>query len=589
MTLRLSTLLILVPALTAVATVACAADVPKKPNVIVVITDDQGYGDLSCHGNPVLKTPHLDKLHAESVRLTDFHVAPMCTPTRGQLLTGVDCLRNGAMNVSSGRTLLRRGLPTMADIFVASGYRTGQFGKWHLGDNYPYRPQDRGFHEALFFPSSHIGSAPDFWNNDYFDDTYHHNGKREKYAGYCTDVFFGEAIQWMKGCADRKQPFFAYLATNAPHGPLFVPAKYRELYPNQKPNIARFFGMIANIDENLGKLDAFLREAGLKDDTLLVFLTDNGGTAGVPVFNGGMRGRKIDLYDGGHRVPCFVRWPAGKLRQPGDVAELTQVQDVLPTLVELCGLKAPARVKFDGVSLDRLLRGEAGKLADRMLVVQFSRMNEPRPQKGDAAVLWQRWRLVQDRELYDLTADPEQKANVIEKFPDVAAKMRKHYEKWWAEVAPRVNEHEAIIIGSDAENPLLLSPADWEDSFLDQGAQVRAGLRRNGAWNVEVARAGDYEITLRRWPAEADTAIRAALSAVKHADGEFPAGVALPVAMARLRVAEFDATRRVGADDKAVTFAVKLPAGRTKLQTWFADADGKEIAGAYYVIVRRQQ
>jgi arylsulfatase len=566
---------------------ARAADAPKRPNVIVLITDDQGYGDLSCHGNPVLKTPHLDQLHAESVRLTDFHVAPMCTPTRGQLLTGVDCLRNGAMNVSSGRTLLRRGIQTMADIFAANGYRTGQFGKWHLGDNHPYRPQDRGFHEALFFPSSHLGSAPDYWNNDYFDDTYNHNGKREKYSGYCTDVFFGEAIQWMKGCAERKQPFFTYLATNAPHGPLLVPAKYRELYPGQKPNVARFFGMIANIDENVGKLDAFLREAGLKDDTLLVFLTDNGGTAGVPVHNAGMRGRKIDLYDGGHRVPCFVRWPAGKLRKPGDIAELTQVQDLLPTLGDLCGLKAPASAKFDGISLARLLRGEAEKLPDRMLVVQFSRMNEPRPQKGDAAVLWQRWRLVQDKELYDLAADPEQKANVIEKLPDVAAKMRKHYERWWAAVAPKVNEHEAIVIGSDAENPMLLSPADWEDSFLDQGAQVRAGLRRNGAWNVEVAREGNYEITLRRWPAEADTAIRAGLPAVKHADGEFPAGVALPVATARLRVAEFDARKPVGADDKAVTFAVKLAAGRTKLQTWFADADGKEIAGAYHVTVRR--
>lgn len=585
MTLRLLTLWIVAAALTAGTTTVNAADTPRKPNVIVLITDDQGFGDLSCHGNPVLKTPHLDKLHAESVRLTDFHVAPMCTPTRGQLMTGVDCLRNGAMNVSSGRTLLRRGIPTMADLFAASGYQTGQFGKWHLGDNYPYRPRDRGFQEALFFPSSHIGSAPDFWNNSYFDDTYSHNGKRQKYTGYCTDVFFGEAIRWMQGCAERKQPFFAYLATNAPHGPLFVPAKYREMYSNQKPNVARFFGMIANIDENLSKLDAFLREAGLKDDTLLIFLTDNGGTAGVSVFNAGMRGRKIDLYDGGHRVPCFVRWPAGKLRKPGDVAELTQVQDLLPTLVDLCGLKTPASTKFDGVSLVRLLRGEAEKLADRMLLIQFSRMNEPRPQKGDAAVLWQRWRLVQDKELYDLAADPEQKANVIEKFPDVAAKMRQHYERWWAEVAPKVNAHEAIVIGSDAENPLVLSPADWEDSFLDQGAQVRSGLRRNGAWNVEVARAGSYEITLRRWPAEADGPIRAGLPAVKHADGMFPAGVALPVATARLRVAEFDATRP--ADDKAVTFTVKLASGRTKLQTWFADADKKEIAGAYYVTVRR--
>jgi arylsulfatase A-like enzyme len=566
---------------------AVAAD---KPNVVVLITDDQGYGDLSAHGNPVLKTPNLDKLHSQSVRLTDFHACPMCTPTRGQLLTGQDCLRNGAMNVSSGRTLLRRGVPTMADAFAAGGYRCGQFGKWHLGDNYPYRPQDRGFHESLFFPSSHIGSAPDFWDNDYFDDTYVHNGKREKYAGYCTDVFFRESMKWMKGCAEKKQPFFCYLATNAPHGPLFVPAKYRAPFDklDVKPNVGRFFGMLANIDENVGRLDTFLRDNGLAENTGVIFLADNGGTAGVPVFNAGMRGRKIDLYDGGHRVPCFVRWPGDALRKPGDVGGLTTVQDIFPTLLDLCEVSKPQKAAFDGVSLAKVLRGEGEPPADRMVVVQFSRMNDPVPKKGDACVLWKRWRLVADKELFDLATDPEQKTNVIEKHADVAAQMRAHYEKWWTGVSPKVNDHEAIVIGSDAENPLLLSPADWEDSFLDQGAQVRAGLRRNGAWNVEVAKAGEYEIALRRWPEEADTAIRAGRPVVKHADGQFPAGVALPVASARLKVGDFDATRPVGEGDKALTFAAKLPAGRTKLQAWLLDADGKEIAGAYYVTVRRK-
>jgi arylsulfatase A-like enzyme len=566
---------------------AAAAD---RPNVVVLITDDQGYGDLSAHGNPVLKTPNLDRLRAQSVRLTDFHVCPMCTPTRGQLLTGQDCLRNGAMNVSSGRTLLRRGIPTAADAFAAGGYRCGQFGKWHLGDNYPYRPQDRGFHETLFFPSSHIGSAPDYWENDYFDDTYVRNGRREKYAGYCTDVFFGEAVEWMKACADRRQPFLCYLATNAPHGPLFVPPEYRAPFEklDVKPNVGRFFGMIANIDENVGKLDAFLRDNGLAENTVVVFLTDNGGTAGVPVYNAGLRGRKIDLYDGGHRVPCFVRWPGGNLRKPGDVAELTTVQDLFPTLLDLCGVGKPGKAAFDGVSLAKLLRGEADAPADRMVVVQFSRMNAPAPRKGDACVLWGRWRLVADSELFDLAADPGQKVNVIERHPDVAAKMRAHYEKWWAGVSPKVNDHEAIVVGSDAENPLLLSPADWEDSFLDQGAQVRAGLRRNGAWNLEAAKPGEYQITLRRWPAEADAAIRAGRPTVRHADGRFPAGVALPVASARLKVGGFDATRPVGEGDKAVGFAVELPAGRARLQTWFLDAAGKEIAGAYYVTVRRE-
>ncbi len=271
-------------------------------------------------------------------------------------------------------------------------------------------------------------------------------------------------------------------------------------------------------------------------------MTDNGGTVGVPIFNAGMRGRKVELYEGGHRVPCFIRWPGGGLRGPGDVAELTEVQDVLPTLVELCGLKAPAAAKFDGVSLAPLLRGQVEQLPDRTLVVQFSRMNHPRPEKGDAAVLWKRWRLIQDKELYDLTTDAAQKENVIARFPDVVARMRIEYDRWWAGVAPTVNEFSAIVVGSDAENPIQLSPADWEDSFLDQGAQVRSGLRRNGAWNVIVDRAGEYEIELRRWAREADAPLAAGLPPYQHADGTFPAGVALPITQARVRIADFDQT-----------------------------------------------
>ena len=177
-----------------------------RPNVILVMTDDQGYPELSAHGNPVLNTPFLDRLHSQSVRFTDYHASPMCTPTRGSLMTGLDPARNGAINVSSGRTLLRANLPTMADLLREQGYRTGIFGKWHLGDNYPYRPQDRGFEETLWFPSSHIGSVPDHWGNNYFDDTYRWNGKRKKFTGYCTDIFFDHAIDWIKRSAVLRLP-----------------------------------------------------------------------------------------------------------------------------------------------------------------------------------------------------------------------------------------------------------------------------------------------------------------------------------------------------------------------------------------------
>jgi arylsulfatase A-like enzyme len=587
---RMSALVVVLP-ITLMGSIAHAAAQPatskSRPNVILIMTDDQGYGDMSCHGNPVLKTPNLDKLHKESVRLTDFHVAPMCTPTRGQLLTGRDALANGAMNVSSGRTFLRRGIPTIADLLRRFGYLAGLFGKWHLGDNYPFRPHDRGFHEAIWFPSSHISSAPDYWNNDYFDDHYRHNGAIKQFQGYCTDVFFGEAMKWMKTCQAKKEPFFAYIAPNAPHGPLFVSDKYRKLYAGQKPQVASFYGMIANIDENLGKLEAFLVKEGLKDNTIVIFLTDNGGTAGVPVFNAGMRGRKIELYEGGHRVPCFIRWPAGKLSPPGDIAELTQCQDLVPTLLELCGDQKPIQEKFDGTSLVPLLRGTKKQLPDRMLVVQFSRMGSPQPQKGDAAVLWQRWRLIQDKELYDLKTDPVQKTNVLDKHPDVVKKMREHYDRWWSGIEPKLNQFEAISVGSDAENPVHLSPADWQDVFLDQSRQVRVGEKKNGGWNVIVEKAGDYQITLRRWPSEANTPIRAATPEVQIADGKFPAGVALPIAKARLKIGGHDLSKAVSETANEVSLTVTLKPGRTQLQTWFHDAASREICGAYFVEVRR--
>jgi hypothetical protein len=317
-------------------------------------------------------------------------------------------------------------------------------------------------------------------------------------------------------------------------------------------------------------------------------MTDNGGTFGVPIFNAGMRGQKIDLYDGGHRVPCFVRWPSGKLRPPGDVGELTECQDVLPTLIELCGLKPPPGVHFDGTSLAGLLRGTQKRLPDRMLTVQFSRMRAPRPKKNDCAVLWHRWRLVQGKELYDLRTDPGQKQNVAAGNLEVVARMQSYYDKWWARSAPGINQFSRITLGADAESPTMLSPADWEDVFLDQQLQVRRGEKKNGPWNVVVDRAGEYEIALCRWPVEADAALRAAMSAFKAVDGKYPPGNSMPIAKARLRVASVDQSRAVGKADKEAVFRVTLPAGATKLQTWFYDAAGQELCGAYYVYVRRK-
>ncbi len=558
-----------------------------KPNVIIILTDDQGYGDLSAHGNPRLKTPRLDKLHSESARLTDFHVAPMCTPTRSQLLTGRDALSNAAMNVSSGRTLLRRDLPAMPEIFKASGYATGIFGKWHLGDSYPYRPEDRGFDQTVWFPSSHIGSASDSWNNDYFNDEYRHNGGRKRYSGYCTDVFFSEAASWIRAQSEKRIPFFAYIPLNAAHGPLFVEDRYRRMFQGLPPNLASFFGMIANIDENVGKLDDMLASSGLRDNTILLFMTDNGGTAGVSFYNAGMRGQKITLWEGGHRVPAFWRWPKGGLAAGKDINELSHVQDVLPTLISLCGLKTPPGAKFDGVSLAPLLRGQSAQLPDRKLVIQFSRMNVGRPQYGDAAVLWKKWRLVSNSRLYNIASDPAQQNDVISQNPEIAAAMREHYDQWWKDVAPRLDSFLPVHIGADQENPTLVSPTEWADSFLDQGNQIRRGEPRNGEWHVMVEKSGRYTFRLRRWAKEVDVPMRAPLPPHDGEDGDYPAGVALPIASARLRIGAFDNTQPVPADAREAVFTLQLAEGWTKMQTWFHDDSGKELSGAYYVYVER--
>ncbi len=290
-----------------------AAEPATRPNVIVVLSDDQGYGDFSCHGNPVLKTPNLDKLHAQSVRLTDFHVAPMCTPTRGQLMSGMDALHNGASSVSAGRSMIRRGIPTMADIFSGGGYKTALFGKWHLGDSYPNLPNYRGFQEAVYHLGWGITSMADTWENDYFNGRFFHNGKLQPYKGYCTDVWFDLGINWMKERAGRKEPFFLYLPTNAPHGPHWVAEKYKAPYQGKGP--AAFFGMIANIDENMARLEQFLTDSGLRDNTIVIYFNDNGGTAGVRLFNAGMRGAQDDLLR--RRPPGGLLHPlAGRQARP---------------------------------------------------------------------------------------------------------------------------------------------------------------------------------------------------------------------------------------------------------------------------------
>jgi arylsulfatase len=551
--------------------VAVAA--PRQPNVLIVMTDDQGYGDFSCHGNPVLRTPHLDRLAEQSVRFADFHVAPMCTPTRGQLMTGRDAVRNGATSVTAGRSFIRPGIPTMPEIFAASGYRTGLFGKWHLGDNYPHRPMDKGFQEAVYHQGWGFTSAPEFANT-LFAGRYFHNGVEQRFTGHCTDLWFQQAMRWMRTRKERSEPFFCYLPTNAPHGPCADADEFVNPYRGRGP--AEFFGMIAHVDHCIGQLEQFLQETGLRDSTIVIFMTDNGGTAGVRTFNAGMRAGKTTYYDGGHRVPCWVRWPAGGLRAPGDVKVPTQNHDLLPTLIDLCGLRPPVRAEFDGVSLASLLRGAEDVLPDRMLIVQYGQQIE----KWACCVIWNQWRLVKGTELYDIRADAGQTSNVAADQPAVLSKMRAHYERWWAGVEPQLNDFVPTSLGAEQQPLVSLTSSDWENIYCDNAGHIRkaAGGPRGGHWNVFVERAGQYEISLRRWPRETGLAL---------GDPSGPDSVSFPIAAAVVEVAGQRLTARTAPTEKEVVLRAQLPRGRTTLHAWFQDDHGQDVCGAFYCYVRR--
>jgi arylsulfatase A-like enzyme len=583
-----------------------------SPNVIVVMTDDQGYGEFSFNGNPVTNTPNIDRLAQEGTLFTDFHVAPMCTPTRGQLLTGMDAFRNGAINVSSGRTLLRPELKTMADVFLENGYATGLFGKWHLGDNYPFRPEDRGFEKTIWFPSSHVNSLPDYWDNDYFDDTYIHNGNKEKFKGYCTDVFFDESIKWMQEKAELNKPFFSYIALNAAHWPHFVPDYYRnsireamkknsglfdDMDEGKQRELVSFLAMGANIDENMGKLLNFLDESGLDENTIVVFLTDNGSTFGNDYFNAGMKGGKTTLWEGGHRVPLLIKTPQNISKQPSRIDELCHVQDLFPTLTSMSGITDIPK-NLDGLDLSPLLYEEKDALDDRMLVINYSRMpmfkvkytteNPAIPMKDGAGVLWNNWRLLENRELYDVSIDPHQDHDVAAENPEVVAKMRAHLDKWWEEVKDKVYEPQRVIIGSDHENPMLVSACEWLDVFVDQQIQTRYGPKKNGIWHLFVAEAGEYEFELRRWPKESGFRICQGIPEIKVTDGTFIKGVSFPIHSASLRVGNEEKLIDISEQDVAASFSFDLEKGNIEIQSWFNDENGEPILGAYYMYVNKK-
>jgi len=570
-----------------------------KPNVVLVITDDQGYGDLACHGNEIIRTPAIDQLHSESIRFTDFHVSSTCAPTRGALMSGHWTNRAGPWHTIMGRSMLFQDNKTLADVFGASGYSSGHFGKWHLGDNYPYRPEDRGFDEVVRHGGGGVGQTPDYWDNSYFDDTYFHNGTPRKYEGYCTDVFFGEAQKFMKTQAQAGKPFFSYISLNAPHSPMVCEEKYWKHYTEAPYNLpvkqAIFYGMIENIDENVGKLRQWLADEGLAENTIFIFMTDNGSASGSKIFNAGMRGAKGSAYDGGHRVPFFLHLP--KAKQGRDMEQLSAHVDILPTLVDLCGLNPiEAEYKLDGINLTPWIKdANTAQDTQRIIITDTQRVVDPVKWKN-ASVMNKQWRLVTNgdkRELFDMSVDPGQESNIAAENPQVVKQLEKNYEDWWQDISPAFAKTTRIPIGVPHLEVVDLTAHDvippkgmpaW-----NQG-HVRKGTFVHGIWALDIQQAGEYEIKVSRWPMESGLAMRDVAPKGKETPGtgSFPEvqAKALPIAKVSLEIAERQHSVTIDEESKFATFKLNLPAGDFDLSASFTLDNGKEI-GVGYAYVKK--
>ncbi len=507
---------------------------PASPNVVLIMTDDQGWGDFGFHGNPVLDTPALDALAAESARLDGFYVHPVCTPTRAALMTGRYPQRTRAFDTWVGRAMMDPAEVTVAEALREAGWATGIFGKWHLGDCYPMRPMDQGFEESLVHRGGGIGQPadPEGGEGKYTDPVLFHNGARVDTEGYCTDVYFDAAIDWMQAQHEAGRPFFTYLATNAPHGPFHdVPeellAKYRsrDLSPAfRQPEdghplptefdadkLARIFAMIENIDQNVAKLGAALEEMGAAQDTLVLFLVDNGPNTRRHV--GGRRGMKSQVYEGGVRSPLWASWP--RRLTPGSAGDCLAADiDLMPTILEACGVPSPAGLRLDGRSLMPLLERDCGEWNDRAVVIQAHR--------GDRGVRYhnfllrtQRWKLLNASgfgreqpagtaavepafELYDMAADPLELHDLAATHPEVVAELRSAYDRWFDDVSTTRLDNWApppIVLGAPEAPEVVLTRQDWRK--LTGGGWSKDA---QGEWHVEQEGDQYFRVRIRFLP-----------------------------------------------------------------------------------------
>ncbi len=582
-----------------------------RPNIILVMTDDQGYGDLGHNNNPILKTPVIDQLASESIRFTDFHVDPTCSPTRAALMSGKYSLRAGVWHTVMGRHMLSDKHYTLAEALRDAGYKTAMVGKWHLGDNYPFRPQDQGFDHVLMHGAGGVGQAPDYWGNTQFNDTYFLNGEAKKYKGYATDIWFDEATEFIHGNANKADPFFLYLVTNAPHAPFRAPEKFIEPYRQLgvPEDLALFYGMITSIDENMARLRAAMDDEKIADSTIFIFMTDNGSVMGkqseklisgetraaierkvgqkIHTLNADMRGAKNSPYEGGHRVPFYINWPAGDLISPAEVDGISAHFDIMPTLLDLIGVDI-SQLDTDGISLKPALTlGQA--LPDRTLTVTTQRVLNPDPNRP-YAVMQDKWRYVHSKgeannaELFNLKADPSQSRDVIAEYPEVAQNMANAYQKWWRHTTGKGTPTTRAIIGTAYENPTRLTAHDWlapttkqvgflpgfgNDKWAKRGWLGKEDRYPISPWKVTTGAEGTYRFTL-------------------HFHDE-PANKIIGKDYGHLILNENSYLAKIEEGATEVSFDVALDTGALDIKAWFdntADASDKPLA-AFYIYIER--
>ncbi|WP_430424817.1 arylsulfatase [Maribacter litoralis] len=569
----------------------------EKPNVLFIMSDDQGYGDVGFHGNPIIKTPHIDALAAKSTELTNFHVGTTCTPSRAGLLTGRNSNRNNTWHTIGGCSILNKEEQTISEVFQEDGYNTAMFGKWHLGDNYPYRPQDRGFKDALYHGGGGIGQTPDYWNNDYFNDTYFRNGKPEKFEGYCTDVWFNETIEYIED--QKNTPFFAYVALNAPHGPFNVPQEYLDMYADADLNDTqkRFYGMISNIDDNIGKLMEYLESSGKLENTIVIFTTDNGTAAGigkkngaVTGYNANLKGTKSSPYDGGHRVPFLIHWPKGNitadhLEQSND---LVSHVDILPTLAKLCGIDFTPKNELDGTDVSQVFYPNK-KLEDRMLVVDTQRLQWPVKYRN-SCVMQGEWRLVNGNELYNMDTDFGQVEDLSSKFPERVKNMQAFYEDWWKSTEQDMHYASIPLNTPNSENVLLTihdlhseDPIPWNQDLIRKGEQ-----QPEGYYLIEITEPGNYQFDLYRYPPESNFAINDTVEEIasKPNWNGLAKGKGIKVVGGQIQLNDLVFKQDGNASESHISVTGSLENGRYRLAASFITRDTSEFP-AYYVNITK--